>query len=95
MDVNRTLGLMASAALWAVALTLMVVATVVDRAFVLVGWSLISVAGAVCVTLWQLLERSRGKLLDYLAHQDLRMAAAVSASLRQTDGEQRGPTPIR
>lgn len=74
----------------------MVVATMVNAGQVqraLIGWSLLVFGGAMVATGAVMIERSRAKVMDYLAHQDLRMAAAVSTALNH-NGERR-PTPIR
>lgn len=83
---DKTIGIMAAAALWADSITLMIVAGQVssDHAQrILIGWSLLSSVAAALVTAWQLIERSRSKVMDYLAHQDLRVSSAVAAALHE------------
>lgn len=82
---------MLAAGLWAVSVTLMIVAGTEGAPVTLVGWSLLVGLVATLVTTWQLIERSRHKVMDYLAHQDLRVSAAVDAALRNNDR----PTRIR
>lgn len=94
MDISRTLGSMAATALWVVALTLMVTSGLDGARLVLIGWSLLSGLAATLVTAWQLVERHHVRIMDYLAHQDLRLAAAVSLALRGSAREGR-PTPLR
>lgn len=91
---DRTIGIMAATACWAVSITLMVAASSVDdggRQRVLIGWALLCGVAATLVTGWQIVERSRAKVMDYLAHQDLRITAAINAAMR---GD-RQPTRIR
>jgi len=96
VDVTKTVGLMGATALWVIAITLMTVASGetggAQRA--LLGWSLLSGLGASLVAAWQLIERSRAKVMDYLVHQDLRMAAAVTSAVASSE-DRREPTRIR
>lgn len=93
MDVSKTLGSMTATALWAVSVTLMVTASF-DGPRVLIGWALMSALAATLVTAWQLIERHHVRIMDYLAHQDLRLASAVSTAMRGASREGR-PTPLR
>jgi len=95
MDLGKIVGMMAAAVGYTLSVTLMLVASVIDSNHIqraLVGWSLLTFGAAMVLTGMVLLERSRAKVMDYLAHQDLRMAAAVSAAMR---GNGDRPTPIR
>lgn len=82
MDVGRSLGNMVATALWVVAVTLMVTAGLDGASLILIGWSLLSALSASVVTVWQMVERSRGRVMDYLSNQDLRVSAAVTDALR-------------
>lgn len=94
MDVSRVLGSMAATALGVLSVTLMVTASAASSALVLIGWALLSAMGAALVTAWQIIERHHTRIMDYLAHQDLRLASAVSTALRGSSREGR-PTPLR
>lgn len=86
---TKTFGMIAATSQWVVAFTLMTVASV-NGSERLIGWALLAGMAATILTGWMLIERSRSKLMDYLAHQDLRLSAAVSNAI----GDRR-PTPIR